>query len=185
MAVTANITVQFGSSEAASGDGHLSAEVDSRPTGLNATSSGSAGIGTGTSEAKTTFAPGETAYFLVYRSDNVTIDSVVSSAGSIVTATPGASVTKEDDLTFADTDTATLSIPASAVGTVTWYGRSLGSLTLQPDGMTVKASASGVGVCKVSYTAKNVSAYGLRSPTSAGGETDFSILVLVKGNITE
>ena len=168
MAVTANITVTFGTQDGAAGDGHLSAEVDGRETGLNG--------------GETSFDPGDTAYFLVYRSDNVSIDSVESSAGSIIPATAG-TVTKEQDLTFAGSDEASLSVPANSLGTVTWLGSPLGGLTLQADGVTVKASASGVGVARVSYTPAHVSAYGLVSPSSLGGLTDFPIVVLVTGSI--
>jgi len=122
MAVTANITVSFGT-DSGTGDGHLSAEVDGRDDGLNG--------------GETSFEPGDTAYFLVYRSDNVSIDSVECSAGSITSASAGL-VTKEQDLSFAGTDSATLSVPASSITSTTWLGKTLGSLSLQPDGVTVR-----------------------------------------------
>ena len=169
MAVTANITVSFGADGGAAGDGHLSAEVDNRATGLNG--------------GNTQFEPGDTAYFLVFRSDNVRIDSVQSSAGSIIGATVG-TVTREEDLSFADVDSATLRVPASGITSIIWLGRSLGGLSLQADGVTVKTSARGVGVARVTYTAKNVHAYGLAAPSSVAGLTDFSILVFVAGSIS-
>ena len=169
MAVTANITVSFGADGDAAGRGHLSAEVDGRENGLNG--------------GNTRFEPGDTAYFLVYRSDNVSIDSVEPSAGSITGATAG-TVTREEDLSFADADSATLRVPASSITSTTWLGRSLGGLTLQADGVTVRASGKGIGVARVSYTAKNVHAYGLTAPSSIAGLTDFPILVFVAGSIS-
>lgn len=166
MPVTANITVSFGDGADAS-SGHLSAEVDSRPDGLN--------------EGRTSFSPGDTAHFLVYKSSNVSYNAPVSSAGSISARASGLTVTKEDDVQFADTDTASLSIPAQSIVSVTWLGRSLGSLALA-DPMTLKASARGVAVARVKYTAQ-ADAWSLASPASLGGLTDFSILVFILGRL--
>lgn len=168
MTVTANITVSFGEQAGAAEFGHLSAEIDDRPTGLNG--------------GNTSFAPGDTAYFLVYQSSNVSHDTPIASAGSIVTASVG-SVQKEVDVQFPDTDTASLPIPADSIVGVQWLGRSLGSLALQ-DEQTVKASAKGVAVARVTIST-TPSAYGLQSPGSLGGETDFSVLVFIQGHLDE
>lgn len=169
MPVTANITVSFGdAAAAAAANAHLSAEVDGRDDGLNG--------------GETSFAPGDTAYFLIYKSSNVTYDTPVSSAGTISAAGSQITVTKEDDIQFADADSATLSIPAESISSVTWLGRSLGSLTLQADKTTVKASAKGVAVARVTYTCK-ADAFGLASPATLAGLTDFSILVFILGHI--
>ena len=168
MPVTANITVSFGDQTGADGvNGHLSAEIDDRPAGLNA--------------GDTSFAPGDTAYFLVYKSDNVTYDFPVASAGTVTAAGTGLTVSKEQDLQFADVDTASLSIPATAITNVTWLGRSLGELSLQ-DPTTVKASAKGVAVARVTYTCR-ADGFGLASPTTLAGLTDFSILVFILGHL--
>lgn len=163
----ATIRVQFGSPDGAGGaSGHLSAAVDSRSTGLNG--------------GKTAFQPGETVYILVYKSDNVSITETICSAGSL-SAQGTATVTITDELMFEDSDTASLSVPArSSLATSVWYGRSLGSLTLQGDKVTVKAASKGVGVAKVSYEAL-AQVYALASPVSLNGEADFSILALIKG----
>jgi len=93
-------------------------------------------------------------------------------------------VTINDELMFEDADTASLSVPARAGLTASvWYGRSLGSLTLQSYKVTVKAQARGVGVAKVRYEAL-AQVYALASPASLNGETDFSILALIKGSAT-
>ncbi len=164
----ATIRVQFGSPDGAGGaSGHLSAEVDARPNGLNG--------------GKTSFSPGETVYILVYKSDNVSITETICSAGSL-TAQGTATVTVADELMFEETDSASLSVPARAeLASSVWYGRSLGALTLQSDKVTVKAASKGVGVAKVSYEALAL-IYALASPASLNGETDFSILALIKGS---
>jgi hypothetical protein len=165
----ATIRVQFGSPDGAGASGHLSAEVDSRPNGLNG--------------GKTAFQPGETVYILVYRSDNVSITETICSAGSLY-AQGTVTVSLTDELMFEDSDTASLSVPArSSLSSSVWYGRDLGPLTLQADKVTVKAASKGVGVAKVSYEAL-AQIYALASPASLNGETDFSILALIKGVAT-
>lgn len=158
----ATVRVQFGAG--VSSDAHLSAEVDDRPAGLN--------------EGKTSFLPGDTAWFLVFRSAGIDV-AVTSSAGTV---TPGDEVTltRTEELTFEDTNTAQLPVPATAITGITWYGRQLGGPTLGADGMTLRFPLSGVAVGKVTYTAKALT-FGLASPETLAGEVDFNILVLVKG----
>lgn len=165
MAVNTSFQISFGTSAGAA-SGHLSAEIDDRPEGLNA--------------GKTSFVPGDIARFLVYKSANVAYDNPVPSAGS-VSRGPAQVVEKEDDIAFADTDTASLPIPATAIVSVTWMGSSLGALALS-DPQTLKASAKGVAVARVRYRA-NADSWALQSPPSAGGLTDFSILVFILGRI--
>jgi len=163
------IKIQFGNSKdgSTSSNEHLSAEVDSRPTGLNA--------------GKTTFAPGDDAYILVYKSDNVTITGTDCSAGSI-TAAGSATVELTEELTFEDDVTASLNVPAATAGlnSTTWYGRSLGSISVGADKITCTAGTKGVAVASVTYTA-TASAYKLSTPATLNGSTDYSILVLIQG----
>lgn len=162
----ATLRVQFGNPDGSEAAGHLSAEVDNRPGGLNG--------------GKTAFQPGETVYILVYKSDNVSINDTVCSAGSL---SPQGSVTVSvtEELMFEDSDTATLGKPArSSLAQAVWYGRSLGNLVLQSDKTTVKAATKGVGVAKVTYDALAL-VYALSSPATLNGEADFSILALIKG----
>jgi hypothetical protein len=167
MAVSATIQVSFGTESGA--DGHLSAEIDARATGLN--------------DGDTDFAPGDTAYFLVFKSTNVEYDTPVASAGTLVSGTiSGGYVEREEDLSFADTHQASLSVPASQVVSYEWFGRSLGDLNLLEDAMTLEASASGVAVCRVKYRAP-CTAHGIASPASLNGKTDYSILVFIRGRV--
>lgn len=162
----ATIRVQFGNPDGSGAEGHLSAEVDSRPGGMNG--------------GRSSFSPGETVYLLVYKTDNVNITDTLCSAGSLSSAGT-ASITVSEEVMLEDNDTATLPKPASGAISVVWQGRSLGSLTLQPDKLTAKAEARGVAVARVTYTAQAL-VYALSSPASINGETDFSILALIKGS---
>lgn len=162
----ATIRVQFGNPDGSGAEGHLSAEVDSRPDGMNG--------------GRSSFSPGETVYLLVYKTDNVNITDTICSAGSL-SSNGTANVTVTEEVMFEDSDTATLPKPASGAVSSVWQGRSLGSLTLQSDKLTVKAGAKGVAVAKVTYIAQ-AQVYALSSPSSINGETDFSILALIKGS---
>lgn len=166
----ATIRVQFGTADAEGGtSGHLSAEVDTRPNGLNG--------------GRSSFSPGETVYVLVYKTDNVTLSETICSAGSL-SAQSTTLVTRTEEVMFEDTDTTTLPVPAhGALTGTTWYGRALGALTVQADRTTVKAAVKGVGVAKVTYQAL-AHVYALASPASLNGETDFSILAIIKGTPT-
>ncbi len=166
----ATIRVQFGTPDADGGaSGHLSAEVDTRPNGLNG--------------GRSSFNPGETVYVLVYKTDNVTVAETHCSAGSL-SAQGTTLVTLSDELMFEDAETASLRVPVhGALSTTVWYGRALGALTVQADRTTVKAAVKGVGVAKVTYPAL-AHIYALSSPSSLNGETDFSILAIIKGTLT-
>jgi len=162
----ATIRVQFGNPDGSGSDGHLSAEVDTRSNGLNG--------------GRSSFSPGETAYLLVYKSDNVSITDTICSAGSL-SAQGSAVVTVTEELMFEDSEMATLSKPArSGISQSIWYGRSLGELVLHSDQVTVKSLNKGVAVAKVTYDALAM-VYALSSPSALNGETDFSILALIKG----
>lgn len=162
----ATIRVQFGNPDGSGSEGHLSAEVDTRPDGLNS--------------GRSSFNPGETAYILVFKSDGVSITDTLCSAGSL-SPQGSAVVTVTEELMFEDADTATLGKPArSGLAQTAWYGRGLGTLSLQSDKVTIKAQAKGVAVAKVSYEVLAL-VYALASPATLNGETDFSILALIKG----
>lgn len=159
--VSTSIVVQF--SQGSSG-GSLTAEVDSREDGLNL--------------GKTSFSPGDTARFLVFSSSDVTIDSVVSSAGTITPLGEGMYLV-EEFLTFADTIEATTNKVPYSNFISQWYGTNLGSVTVK--GNTVTATTKGVGVLKVSYKAK-YNAYALASPSHINLKNEFQIVVVVKGH---
>ncbi len=167
MSDSATIVVHFGQAAGGGAAGHLSAEVDGRQGGLNG--------------GQTSFAPGQPVYILAYRTPNVTIVSIEASAGTIAAQAP-VTVTVTEELNFEDERTATLSKPVAgaALSSVEWFGANLGSLTVQDDKMTVEAPDSGVAIARVTYSVA-ADVYKLDSPASINGQTDFPILVLIKG----
>lgn len=172
--VNTSFQVSFGidSASAAGANAHLSAEVDARANGLNA----------GPDGARTSFVPGDTVGFLVYKSNNVSITvGPTPSAGSVASA-GNVTVQKDVEVSFANETEARLPVPATAINNVKWLGNSLGALTLGAGGTSVTAGAQGVAVAKITITAPAL-AYTLSSPASLAGETDYSILVYIEGSI--
>jgi hypothetical protein len=149
----------------------ISAEVDNREDGLN--------------NGETSFAPGDTAWILVYTSANVRVQSVVASAGSVIQG-EAVNVEQSQDVIFMDATEARLSNPVKSVTSTGWMGASLGSLTLSDDGQTITAENKGVGVARINYVAEAAS-YGIASPPSMdfNGEPvfNFTIAVLVTGEV--
>lgn len=163
----ATIKIQFGA-DSTTGS-HLSAAVDDRPTGLNA--------------GKTSFAPGDDVYILVYKSADVVITATDCSAGSMAAA-GSALVELTQELVFEASATATLDVPAStgALQSTTWLGRSLGALSLGADNTTCSAASAGVAVAVVTYRTSAL-VYRLSTPATLNGSTDYSVLVLIQGGL--
>ncbi|MBF0283580.1 MAG: hypothetical protein HQL51_03880 [Magnetococcales bacterium] len=144
----------------------LSIEVDARPDGPNA--------------GKTQFLPGESAGLLIHASPGVCLRGLRSTAGAV---SLGGAVRyqREEEVIFADADSATLPVPALALDSVKWLGAKLGGLTLQADGVTVRAEAGKIfGVAKVVFTVEAWTAT-LALPESLDGEVEFSIPIQVTG----
>jgi hypothetical protein len=164
--VRTTLVVRFDAGEQSGvGGSMLKAEIDDRESGLNA--------------GKTQFRPGDSPYYLVYRTSDVTITQHRSSAGVIATAGPGVREVTEY-LEFADEQEASLSYPVSGSIAYTWLGNNLGRLQLV--GQTgVKAATKGVGRAKVTYQSA-YQAYRLSNvPQELGGETSFDVLILIAG----
>lgn len=167
--------VQFGEGSGADpyADLHLSAEIDDRDDGLNG--------------GDTDFQPGDTAYFLVFKSTSITLSNPVASAGSC--AYQGTtSVEKVDFVSFANEDEGSLDVPAASIVSKDWVGQDLGATTLQSDQVTLKLDSppSGIyaGVLRVTYVATaTVGALVSPAALSVGGEevTDFEIAVVIVG----
>ncbi len=162
--VTTSLVVQF---DATNSSGKLAAEIDSRPAGYN--------------NGKTSFAPGDQPAFLIFKSADVTIDSVVPSAGAIADLV-GGTITVEEMIEFADTDTASLSKACdSGITTSKWLGTSLGAVTLVGDSQLV-AAVKGVGVLKVTYQARFVAKRLVSVPAVLNGETTYEVLIVITGS---
>ncbi len=153
-------------SENASGD--FSIEIDSREDGLNA--------------GKSTFYPGDKPYLLLYTGPNVALESSATSAGSL-SYVGSVSWDETEQLIFTTEDTAQLTKTASYLISTKWYGNDLGTPELLEDKKTIKVTAAGVAVLKVTYRV-TAQAYQLQSPASLGGDTFFSIATYVVGAVT-
>ncbi|MFC7422047.1 hypothetical protein ACFQNF_19495 [Iodobacter arcticus] len=163
--ITSSITVQFDSSQ----QGFLSAEIDSRPDGLN--------------RGRSQFKPGDVVWLLVYASPLVTYGMPILSEGSILRGTDQI-ITQSDVINLQNTAESKLSKPASSALVVQWYGNNLGAMTLGDDKMSISTERAGVAVAKVKYSAKAQS-WGIQSPPSSGGEKNFSIGVLIIGSVKD
>lgn len=163
--VTTSIVVEFKQV----GNSLLTAEIDSRPSGMN--------------NGRTSFSPGDSPVFLLFKSDDVTVDRIISSYGtvlSVIPPPPGMDLYEvEEWITFADTDEASLTKPYYTGLTYEWYGTNLGTLT--PKGTSIRAATKGVGVAKVKYYSR-FTAHSVPSPLTMNGKTDFQILVFVAGH---
>ena len=163
--VTTTLVVNFTPSTA-DGTGLFTAEIDSRDTGLN--------------NGKTSFEPGDSVGILVYKSDDVSIDQVRSSSGSV--ANLGLqSVTHTESIQFEGVATATLSRPAKAISSMKWLGNDGGAVTLT-DGINLSVANALVGVLKVTYTSEP-RGYRLSGvPHPLNGETEYDVLVQFDGS---
>lgn len=163
MAQTTSIVVKFGDPDGADRDAHLSAEIDRREDGPNGDN--------------TSFEPGDTAYFLLYKSPNVEITDVIASAG---TASLGetVSVQKSEDVVFAQEKEARISVPASGGISHDWLGSPLGDISVDDTKLTI--AEKGVGVARVTYTADAISGK-IESPAAIGAFSDFTIVVVIVG----
>lgn len=161
--ITASLVVQFGAGSS-DRDGHLSAEIDDRPTGLNG--------------GDTSFSPGDTAWFLVFKSSGVTLGQLKSSAGTVSYSGSSINVTREEDVSFLDSNDANLQVPALSISSVTWMGTDLGAVSV--NGTALKSTSKGVAVARVQYVAQAWPGK-LVSPTELDGLDDFPIAVLITG----
>lgn len=160
--VTASIVVQFTSEGAA---GLLNAEIDSREDGFNA--------------GKTSFQPGDSPAFLIFKSSDVNIVSIEPSAGNIASLASGL-LDVEEFLTFANKTEANLSKPISGALTAKWLGNNLGVPQVVGDNL-VRVPTQGVGVLKVSYKAPFLARRLSGLPSVLNGETEYQVLILITG----
>lgn len=164
MAVTASITVKFGAE--AADDALLLAEVDDRPAaegGLNA--------------GKSSFIPGDTAYYLVYK-HKITSTTHTASAGSAAYNSSGTRQITET-VSFLKEQDASVRYPITSLDSFEWLGNDLGAIT-STGGSNIRCAEQGVGVALVTYTT-SFDAWGLSSPAEINGRSSFEIAVLIEG----
>ena len=172
MALSSGFSVGFttpGADESASGgpSGYLSAAIDDRENGRN--------------DGRTSFAPGDTVYFHIFRSRNVAIDSVIASDGNVyrVMTVPD-SVRRDVEIQFVNTDHAALSLPARQIVDYNWLGRSLGGLRLV-DEQTIAARSSGIAVARVTIET-HAWPWAINTPVVSLDENEnYPIVVYIQG----
>lgn len=166
-AVTASLVINFQTPEY-SGDGFLSLEVDSRPEedgGLNG--------------GNTSFAPGDTAYILMFKESSVTLSDIFTTGGAL-TKVSDSEIQSFTDLdaeiiTVSNSATANLSRPANMDDiTLSWVGKTkkigkgtqklemLVDVTGNTSEVVIDVGTEMVGVIKAEYSSK-ASAYKLSS----------------------
>lgn len=130
--VTASIVIDFTS---ASGEGVLTAEVDSRETGYNG--------------GDTQFYPGSTPYFLLFKSSTVVIDSIRCSEGNIVLISAAEVIKTTEYLTYANEKSASPQYPIGGASQVLDSAGMVGTPTLGETAVTFAAPQ--VCVVQVEY----------------------------------
>ncbi|MBF0213791.1 MAG: hypothetical protein HQM00_09550, partial [Magnetococcales bacterium] len=152
-----------------SGSGFLSAEVDSRPDGLN--------------HGRTSFFAGDTAHLLVHAGDDVALEDPLVSTGVIL---PGEwqMITVTQDLMFNRVATATLDKPAIGIDSVIWLGNDLGVITLESDRRTVSVPNAGVAIARVTYRS-HARSWSLSAPSTVAGLNEYPVHVHLTGTTGE
>lgn len=159
MSVASSITVEFKTQCDAAGE-PLSVELDAE---LNMD--------------RTCFLYGEKVYFRVYHSPALTI-TIISSDGSVFLESLGSSSSEEENISFADTNEASVSKAINVLSSYSWIGRSLGTI-VKTGWTSIRSALSGVAIAAVAYT----TSYDVYSIILADkGVESYPVLVLVRGD---
>lgn len=162
--ITTSLVIEF---DAGDDDAVLTAEVDGFATGLNS--------------GTTSFVPGDSPGFLIYKTSNVVIDSITPSAGAITNVGSGFTPELiEDDLIYTDKQTASPSKPIFSAFTSVWLGNSLGVPSYTETAVTVPNA--GVGVLRARYNSFFTSHRLTGLPVVLNGETDYSVVIYIVGH---
>lgn len=165
--VTTTLVVDFSSQSGAGSI--LVAEIDDYPSsegGLNA--------------GKTSFSSGDSPGYLVYYSSDVTIIEHLTSLG-LIQNLGSRVVTITETLQFPKTKEASLSKPALAMPSLTWYGNSLSGGVLGPLGTSISFITEGVAVCKAVYQATANQFRLVNIPATIEGSSEFEALIYIAG----
>ena len=162
--ITASLVVEF---DAGEDGGILTAEIDTFPTGLNS--------------GETSFVPGDSPGFLIYKTSNVVIDSITTSAGAVSNLGSGFTPEPiEDHIIFTDDKVQDVSKPIFSSFTSKWLGASLGAVTYTEK--TVTVGSIGVGVLKISYNSFFSKHRLTGVPAVLNGETSFPVVIYIVGH---
>lgn len=121
--IVATLNVSF-DADADTGDaqGVLKLEIDDREDGLN--------------NGDTSFAPGDDAYYFLFKDDNITIHEHETTAGG-KTAQGTGTKDIDENITFTNSDTSSLGYPPNGTVSMQWLGRSF-----EISGTTVRANTA-------------------------------------------
>ena len=159
--VTTSLVVQFGSdTDAASYT--LTAELDSRPDGLNG--------------GNTSFVGGDSPFFLVYKSDDLALSFITTQGGIRSSGTVTTEVTQW--VTFTNSKSVRLSKPPLGSVSLEHFGGDTGANVVGED---VVLSEPGVAVYKATYDSKAYAYQMTNIPTTINGETSFQVVVVITG----
>lgn len=165
MAVTTSLVVQFGS-ESDAENFFLSAEIDSRSDGFN--------------NGVTTFLPGDSPYYLVYKSAELSLTTVTTS-GTIASAGT-TSIPITEFKTFAGSKTQSLSKPPNGSVSVNVLASVGAPGTPTVSGTSLSFNEAATAVVKVSYTTTPSVFQLINVPTSLGGESSFPVVIYIVGS---
>lgn len=161
--ITTTLVIQFTDPAAAGAGYQLSAEIDSRPDGLN--------------KGVTSFIFGDSPGFLVYYSSGVSISNMQSSAGGISSA--GTSqVEVVEFVTFANTREASLSKPPSGGVSFVSMGGSAGAPSVS--GSTCTLSSPAVAVFQATYFTTG-HGHRLTGVSKPAGVSELPVVIYIEG----
>lgn len=172
--VTQTLTIGFNTGT--KGDS-LIMEVDGRSSGLN--------------NGRTSFKPGDDVYILLFKSNDVTIDNVISSKGTITlegSESPQV-IENEDVLVFANDREASVSKPIVGSYGLQWVGSDLGQLQLATDAISFTlaeepplAQRPYAGAALLTYNTE-ADVYRLTN-TNIPDKEEYSIVIVAVGTAT-
>lgn len=162
--ITTSIVVNF---EPGDDGGMLSAEIDSREDGFN--------------KGETSFRPGDSPAFLIYKSSNVSITDMITSYGSLTNLGNGKS-DESELIAFENTREVAPKKPISSNFASKWLGNDGGVIQQLETNIVVPDKV--VAVAKIDYKS-SFDAYRLTGvPQSLNGETTFNIVIYIAGTYT-
>ena len=129
------------------------------------------------------FAPGEEVHLLLTTGEDVTVASLSSSTGTLLSARP-TTWQEREDIAFIHSHCAKLSKPTTAIVSVEWLGQDLGRPVVAADGLTLVTPLIGTAIARITYIVSATSYPFIAPQTLAGGEA-FSVLFAAAGETSD
>ncbi|MEA3272338.1 MAG: hypothetical protein U9P90_01570 [Patescibacteria group bacterium] len=131
---------------------------------------------------ETTFNYGTKAYYRIYQyPDSGSMTVYQTQSDGTITAEGSGSGDQEEQVTFANTNTASSGFPIKSITDTTWLGNDLGAVS--GTGTTIKSSQVGVGVLKIEYTA-DFTRHAISVPTQ-GELEEYTVIIYINGSTDE